>query len=400
MASSAERLYNFLRDIIYDPPRAELDLAALEDEYVPLGKGLLFLHEMMKEQKGFAVALSRGDLTVDVPSKENVLAAPIKSLHASLRHLTWQTQQVALGDYKQRVDFMGEFSDAFNSMIEQLDSRQRALEEEIRQSNEKSRALEQSNTLFTHIAGSIQQCIIVISDSTGGTLFTNPTADALLASDPHLIDFFSDYDSESGDGEITILFGGDVRYYEFSVYPITWGDESAKTFVMSDVSEKKRKRMELEHHATRDELTGVKNRRGGMETLSKWVSEQRDFMLCFIDLDNLKYVNDRYGHAKGDTYIICAATKLREITDDEEVSRVGGDEFMLLLPGHDYDSTIKRLAELRAEFAEESGIPGDENKGGFSYGVALSNEGSDPSELLSIADERMYDFKRANKKVY
>lgn len=69
---------------------------------------------------GAVSAMSRGDLDVDVPAGKMQILQSIKHLHASLRHLTWKTQQIAGGDLSQHVDFMGDFSKAFNSMTQQL----------------------------------------------------------------------------------------------------------------------------------------------------------------------------------------------------------------------------------------------------------------------------------------
>lgn len=68
----------------------------------------------------FASAISNGDLSVNLGLYGGPLAGSLKALHSSLRHLTWQTKQIAHGDLTQRVDFMGEFSSAFNSMVENL----------------------------------------------------------------------------------------------------------------------------------------------------------------------------------------------------------------------------------------------------------------------------------------
>ncbi|MFH1155949.1 MAG: response regulator [Pseudomonadota bacterium] len=67
-------------------------------------------------------ALSRGDLHDQPPMGETALAQSLKSLQASLRNLTWVTQQITQGDFSQKVDFMGEFSQAFNSMTSQLET--------------------------------------------------------------------------------------------------------------------------------------------------------------------------------------------------------------------------------------------------------------------------------------
>jgi two-component system NtrC family sensor kinase len=80
---------------------------------------LLELITYLDELRRFVGALSSGDMnaTMRLPGP---LAGSLKGLHANLRHLTWQTQQVAAGDFSQRVDFLGAFSDAFNSMVSAL----------------------------------------------------------------------------------------------------------------------------------------------------------------------------------------------------------------------------------------------------------------------------------------
>ena len=64
--------------------------------------------------------LASGDLSATLPRGGLQVTHSLKSLQANLRHLTWKTQQIASGDFSQRVDFMGEFSAAFNSMVGQL----------------------------------------------------------------------------------------------------------------------------------------------------------------------------------------------------------------------------------------------------------------------------------------
>ena len=137
--STAETLFAYLRDVIYDPAKATLDVEKLPAEFRAFGKGLKFFSECVVEASELAHALSRGDLTGRLPPRENELAAPLKSLHSSLTHLTWQTQQIAKGDYMHRVAFMGDFSESFNTMVEQLAERQRKLEDKIEQIQKKRR---------------------------------------------------------------------------------------------------------------------------------------------------------------------------------------------------------------------------------------------------------------------
>ena len=126
----ADTLFAYMRDIIYNPHIAPLDLDNLPVSFNDVGKGLKTLHHMISESKSFAIELSRGNLNCAVPHRSNELASPLKSLHSILSHLTWQAKQVASGDYKQRVDFMGEFAEAFNNMTRQLEHQMMLSEEE------------------------------------------------------------------------------------------------------------------------------------------------------------------------------------------------------------------------------------------------------------------------------
>lgn len=90
------------------------------------------LIDSSSEIQRFIVPLSQGDLYHAIPKRCNFLSSPFKELHARLLHLTWQAEQVAEGDYSQRVDFMGDFSTAFNSMVMKLAER----ENELRNANE------------------------------------------------------------------------------------------------------------------------------------------------------------------------------------------------------------------------------------------------------------------------
>jgi diguanylate cyclase (GGDEF)-like protein len=78
------------------------------------------LYAEMLGLRQFLLALVNGDLSRELGLK-GYLAGALKALQANLRHLTWQTQMIASGDFSQRVDFMGEFSEAFNAMVVQLD---------------------------------------------------------------------------------------------------------------------------------------------------------------------------------------------------------------------------------------------------------------------------------------
>lgn len=88
------------------------------------------LIDTIAESNHFVDSLAQGHLTVTPPPR-NLLISQYKQLHANLKHLTWQAQQVAKGDYSQKIDFLGEFSEAFNKMIASLRQKRR-LEEALR----------------------------------------------------------------------------------------------------------------------------------------------------------------------------------------------------------------------------------------------------------------------------
>ncbi|MDR2174917.1 MAG: hypothetical protein LBO82_03145, partial [Synergistaceae bacterium] len=113
LAALGDYLFGYLRDVMYAPAKAGLDLNRLPREFERFGQGLLFFVECVMETASLARSLSKGNIKEAVlPSRQNEIAAPLKSLHSSLAHLTWQTQQVAQGDYEQRVNFMGDFAEA------------------------------------------------------------------------------------------------------------------------------------------------------------------------------------------------------------------------------------------------------------------------------------------------
>lgn len=96
----------------------------------------------MQEIHDFIIPLSKGELAEIKISPKNFFGSPFKELHSRLLHLTWQANQVANGDYSQRVDFMGDFSEAFNNMIVALDNNEKLLK----------RKIDELEEAFSHIA--------------------------------------------------------------------------------------------------------------------------------------------------------------------------------------------------------------------------------------------------------
>jgi hypothetical protein len=124
---------------------ARIDIERFDNEIEhELGEMLNQFSDFMQEIQEFIIPLSQGELHDIKLQSKNFLASPFKELHSRLLHLTWQATQVANGDYGQRVDFMGDFSEAFNSMIISLDHKEKLLEKKI---DELEKALSQVRRL-------------------------------------------------------------------------------------------------------------------------------------------------------------------------------------------------------------------------------------------------------------
>lgn len=116
------------------------------------------LTKSYSDAQGFLMALSGGCLDVDPPPK-NYLVSHFKHLHSHLKHLTWQTQQVAKGDLNQNVDFLGDFSVAFNAMIQSLREK-RLIESALEKSHQDLLAANAKIMESIEYAGSIQSGMI------------------------------------------------------------------------------------------------------------------------------------------------------------------------------------------------------------------------------------------------
>jgi len=399
-------VFNYLRDILYSPDEASLDINKLPKELKELGQGLIFFARCVLDTKYLAYSLSKGDLDVGLPPKENEIAAPLKSLHASLKHLTWQTQQIAQGNYKQRVDFMGEFSVAFNSMVEQLDQRQQQLEGTINQVQQKNASLEHSNLFLNLLMNHVPMQIIVIDSNTHEVLLMNETALTETANNAKYVEeiiqlLFHDGDIINGN-ETTVkhVVEGHVRYLSIRIYFLEWYNIDAQAIVINDVSDVNSKLKELEKRAYEDDFTQLHNRAFGMMALDKLLSENRLFVLIFADLDSLKYINDEFGHSEGDMYILNATGLLKALSPNVIACRIGGDEFMVILQNVGYDEAHDMMTILCDKLCNHIYLNDKPYQYSISFGIVAveSDNNLSAGEILSMADERMYENKQMRKK--
>lgn len=155
----------------------------------------------------------------------------------------------------------------------------------------------------------------------------------------------------------------------------------------------------LEYDALHDPLTGLYNRRSFEGHLADAFARSHrygwTFSLVFLDVDHLKRVNDRLGHAAGDQVLRNVGSELRRALRRGDVAaRIGGDEFALILPDTDAGFVPRLIERLRRDL----GRIGDEIETGFSVGVATCpQEAASVDELSRLADARLYEAKQARR---
>ncbi|MEF3696142.1 GGDEF domain-containing protein [Desulfolutivibrio sp.] len=291
---TAAQVVRYLAGIMRDPlspPVLPPRLEAVE--------GLRELASSLVEVSAFAVRLAEGDLSGTLPVR-GAVAGSLKMLQGNLRHLAWQASRVAEGDFSQHVDFLGEFSQAFNAMVTKLGQAQATL----RASESKYRQL-------------------AITDS------------------------------------LTGLYN--LRYF-FAI--------AEKEF-----------RRALRH--------------------------RRPVSIIMLDIDNFKSINDRHGHAVGDTVLREFSRNLgRTLRGADVLARYGGEEFIVLLPetGREAGVTVAEKLQKNVEscfIGLESGCLNITASFGVSSFATFSGNRLTAAEVMEQtvkrADQALYRSKNSGK---
>jgi diguanylate cyclase (GGDEF)-like protein len=147
---------------------------------------------------------------------------------------------------------------------------------------------------------------------------------------------------------------------------------------------------ELRVLAETDELTGLLNRRGFLGAAEAQLG--RPATLCFVDVDNLKTINDAYGHDAGDEALRSVATALCIAAPEGLLARLSGDEFAVIVPGSDPATFLRSLDREVAVQADRRRLALT-----VSVGSAVATVGQPLSSLLAAADAAMYGVKAARR---
>ncbi len=173
--------------------------------------------------------------------------------------------------------------------------------------------------------------------------------------------------------------------------------------VLLDLHHSERINRQMAHH---DLLTGLPNRAQNLKLFSELLaapvpeaaSLNSKLTVFCLDLDGFKGVNDKLGHAAGDAVLVAVAKRLcASVRNNDFVCRIGGDEFVILLPAISNGDAATVARRIIAQVSEPFGFA-PEARIGVSIGIASApRDGDSADELLSAADRALYDAKRSGK---
>ena len=247
---------------------------------------------------------------------------------------------------------------------------------------------------------------------------------------------FSIYKVSNYTNEATTIFGSDIKklnkpisvrldipdgHYELAVAPSGHWVNIHLVIVLTTLSllliaaftiltllflKLRQSNIRLAQLATLDQLTGLYTKQTAIFTLKKEIDYANrngsQVAVCFIDMNNFKQINDRFGHTVGDTALSKVAKRLMESVRPEDiVARFGGDEFIIIFRGKntgtDYTSTVERIkAVLNVPAKLSAHVLADISA---SVGLAVyPTNGNCVEELISYADKAMYEEKARMKK--
>lgn len=197
---------------------------------------------------------------------------------------------------------------------------------------------------------------------------------------------------------------GNYEWYEIYIYFI-WDIEKYECTTlmgkMTNIDNRYRELEQWKKFANTDPLTGIYNRKGVEEEITRIlaIETHQQAALCYIDLDNFKVANDTFGHSYGDKLLIQIANQLKEnIRSSDIIGRIGGDEFVVLLRGINSMKDISDKAERLCKTIGKGFCGMDYT---ISMGIAIFPKSAKSYEhLLYKADKALYCSKNSGKNQY
>ena len=198
---------------------------------------------------------------------------------------------------------------------------------------------------------------------------------------------------------------GEPIYIEVSAAKTTYQGEAISLVYLRDITDRKRAEEALKTLSIKDDLTGLYNRRGffalaeqGLKTAQRMGTEM---LLIYGDLDNLKKINDTFGHKEGDQALMVISQILKEtFRESDIIARIGGDEFVMLAMNSFETSAEKLINRFEQVLNDHHLQTKPSHKLAMSFGIACFNP-QNPSSidaLLVEADKLMYENKQKKRR--
>jgi diguanylate cyclase (GGDEF)-like protein/PAS domain S-box-containing protein len=207
--------------------------------------------------------------------------------------------------------------------------------------------------------------------------------------------------------EDTLAIAGPPRTYLISktVFRDLLGNPVGILGIARDITDRKAAEDRLAHQALHDPLTALPNRAAFIQRLARAIARwqhqpERRFAVLFVDVDRFKDINDPFGHAVGDEFLLAFSERLGQLLRPGDlVARLGGDEFTVLLDSVDRADEAAQIAErVLSGFRSGFVLSVGRVDASASIGVALCNSGTPTADaLLKAADGAMYRAKELGR---
>lgn len=239
-----------------------------------------------------------------------------------------------------------------------------------------------------------------MGEVTGRAIFDNPEVTY-----DDLVEYIARIENYRVKGEQNLFSYVDDKGGQKYITVHVMQDSQSLVGVIQDVSEERKDKYRIEFERDHDVLTGLLNRRAFLKAMDELFAtgEPKYGAMMLVDIDNLKQINDTYGHEYGDDYIRHVGRALRNFIPEASVmvSRMSGDEFTLFIYGYDDTALLKRDVESLKDYVREQrfDIGGETNvpmrcSGGMVY---YPQDSTDVRELIRFADYALYEVKHGHK---
>ena len=265
-----------------------------------------------------------------------------------------------------------------------------------------------SYAALEEVLNNVGSSIYVRDRQSGRILFTNSSLRSDFRDEIEqnkLADIFESrilQGSEEGNVEIFIEDKG--TWYDFFYKNITWVDgREVLMCVVHNVTEKKMYQKKIERQAYTDFLTGLYNRLCCERDLGKHVDLAKqtgtEGAVLYMDLDDFKYINDSLGHQYGDVLLKSIAQGMRNVQGiQNSCYRMGGDEFVIIVPPEQYRMLERIVEDIKAIFSKSWLLKDADYYCTMSMGIVhFPTDGEGVEELVRKADIAMYEAKKTGK---